>query len=54
MFNQGDNPEAVQQKGRVKGKKHLKRKRSVIQDHPESHLSQWVKISEVGASLRTE
>lgn len=54
MFNQGDNPEADQQKGRVEGEKHLNRKRSITQDHPESHLSQWVKISEAGASLRTE
>lgn len=30
MFNQGDNPEAVQQKDRVKGKKYLNRKIRII------------------------
>lgn len=42
MFNQGGNPEAVQQKDRVKVKKHLSSKIRIVQDHPESYLSQWV------------
>lgn len=41
MFNQGDNPEAVQQKHRVKGEKHLSSKIRIVQDHPESYLSKW-------------
>lgn len=38
MFNQGDNPEAVQHKDRLKGKKHLNSKIRIVHDHPESYL----------------